>query len=49
MNDLSFESFGSVKFGFTVLLYHPVAQDWLPTEIKQGCAWLVPGKTRLQE
>jgi len=23
--------------------YHPVAQDWLPTEAKQGWAWLVPG------
>jgi len=23
--------------------YHPVGQDWLPTEAKQGWAWLVPG------
>ncbi len=23
--------------------YHPAAQDWLPTEAKQGCAWSVPG------
>ncbi len=23
--------------------YHPVAQDWLPTEAKQGWAWSVPG------
>ncbi len=23
--------------------YHPAAQDWLPTEAKQGWAWLVPG------
>jgi len=23
--------------------YHPVVQDWLPTEAKQGWAWLVPG------
>jgi len=23
--------------------YHPVAQDWLPTEAEQGWAWLVPG------
>ncbi len=22
--------------------YHPAAQDWLPTEAKQGWAWLVP-------
>ncbi len=32
--------------------YHPAAQDWLPTEAKQGWAWPVPGwetpgKTRL--
>ncbi len=32
--------------------YHPAAQDWLPTEAKQGWAWSVPGwetpeKTRL--
>ncbi len=23
--------------------YHPAAQDWLPTEAKQGWAWSVPG------
>jgi len=23
--------------------YHPVAQDWLPTEAEQGWGWLVPG------
>ncbi len=23
--------------------YHPAAQDWSPTEAKQGWAWLVPG------
>ncbi len=23
--------------------YHPVAQDWIPTEAKQGWAWSVPG------
>ncbi len=23
--------------------YHPTAQDWLPTEAKQGWAWSVPG------
>ncbi len=23
--------------------YHPVAQDWSPTEAKQGWAWLIPG------
>ncbi len=32
--------------------YHPAAQDWLPTEAKQGWAWSLPGwetpgKTRL--
>ncbi len=32
--------------------YQPAAQDWLPTEAKQGWAWSVPGwetswKTRL--
>ncbi len=32
--------------------YHPAAQDWLPTESKQGWVWSVPGwetpgKTRL--
>ncbi len=23
--------------------YQPAAQDWLPTEAKQGWAWSVPG------
>ncbi len=23
--------------------YHPAAQDWFPTESKQGWDWLVPG------
>ncbi len=23
--------------------YHPVAQDWFPTEAKEGWAWSVPG------
>ncbi len=23
--------------------YYPAAQDWLPTEAKQGWAWSVPG------
>ncbi len=23
--------------------YHPAAQDWLPTEAKQGWVWSVPG------
>ncbi len=32
--------------------YHPAAQDWLPTEAKQGCAGQYldgrpPGRTRL--
>ncbi len=36
-NTLGFE------FVANMLTYHPAAQDWSPTEAKQGWAWSVPG------